>query len=144
MVVCGILSKHFDISPCTTQLYFDPFRYISNNAVWTDLPLLNPCEEAENLGSNIASRIPCTPFCTIFSLGVPIPIPLPPLCFARGRASGLNLPLALGISILRFGENLNFPDLSSFAVFSNHSQSIPSRVSLDNPFVIFPGLFISL
>ncbi len=129
MIVCGILSKHFDISPCITQLYFDPFRYISNNAVWTDLPLLNPCEEAENLGSNIASRIPCTPFCTIFSLGVPIP-------------SGLNLPLALGISILRFGENLNFPDLSSFAVFSNHSQSIPSRVSLDNPFVIFPGLLI--
>lgn len=48
----------------------------------------------------------------------------------------------LGIITLLVGWNLNFPDLRSFAVFSNHFRLIPSNVSGVVPFDILPGLLL--
>lgn len=51
----------------------------------------------------------------------------------------------LGIRALLVGVKLNFPDLTSLAIFSNHLLFIPSRVSSFIPFNMLPGLlFISL
>ena len=53
---------------------------------------------------------------------------------------GLFLPLGLGMYTLRAGLGINFPLLILEPVLTNHALSIPSKVSLSDPFVMFPGL----
>lgn len=98
-----------------------------------DRPGRNPCEQLRNCGSYMASRMICNPFCTIFSLGEPTPKGL--VSFFPG----------LGMRTLLAGVKLNFPDFSSSAVSMNHAWSIPSRVSIVIPLLMFPGFaFINI
>lgn len=80
----------------------------------------------------MASSMDCNPFCTIFSLGAPTP---------RGLFSLLP---GLGIKTLLAGVKVSFPVLISLERFSNHSNVSPSKVSLVEPLLMFPGFpFIS-
>lgn len=129
IISCGILSKHFEISPFITHDICPPLICILSSALVNDFPGLKPKEDLLKYGSKIALSITCRAFCTIFSLGFPI---------KRGLVSpGL---LVLGISLSLAGVNLNLPSFISLEVLSNHSLFILSSVSVVAPRVMFPGL----
>ena len=129
IILCGMLSKHLEISPWMTQAKSSPFSIRTSNAVLIDRLGLKPWLVSWNNGSQIVLKISSIAFWTIFSLGL--------LIFKV-----LIFPLALGMSWVLLGPNLYWSLAILFAVSRNHWLLIPSRVILlmSEPGVMLPGL----